>query len=91
MSKLLYLGMPMDEVIATVTSNPARMLGMADTLGSLQVGREADISAFDHVQGRFTLSDNSGARVTVDEMLAPAFCLRAGRMYRADSPLVPLA
>lgn len=89
MSKLLYLGMPMDEVVATVTSNPARMLGMADTLGSLQVGREADISVLDHVRGRFTMSDNSGVSVEVDEMLAPAFCLRAGRMHKADSPLIP--
>ena len=38
-SKLLALGMTLPQVLATVTSNPARMLRMEDTIGSLQAGR----------------------------------------------------
>ncbi|MCE2563269.1 amidohydrolase/deacetylase family metallohydrolase [Komagataeibacter sp. FNDCF1] len=89
MSKLLYLGMKLDDVIATVTANPARMIGMSDTLGSLQVGREADISVLDLKEGAFTMSDNSGARVTARRMFVPEFCLRGGVRFEADSPLVP--
>ena len=89
MSKLLYLGMKLDDVIATVTANPARMIGMSDTLGSLQVGREADISVLDLKEGDFTMSDNSGVRVTARRMFVPEFCLRGGTRFEADSPLVP--
>ena len=89
MTKLLVLGLPLAEVVATVTSNPAQLLGMADRLGSLQVGREADISVLDLRVGRYELSDNSGERVTATEVLEPLFCLRAGRRFDATSPFVP--
>ncbi|MBB2201504.1 amidohydrolase/deacetylase family metallohydrolase [Gluconacetobacter tumulisoli] len=89
MSKLLYLGMGLDEVVATVTSHPALMLGMADRIGSLQVGREADISVLELHRGRFEMTDNSGVTVQAGEMLAPVFALRAGRRHDATSPLIP--
>ncbi len=89
MTKLLALGMKLPDIIATVTSGPARMLGMTDTLGALKVGREADISVMDKLTGRFDLSDNSGEHVTTPEMLMPAFCLRAGVRHEVVSPLVP--
>ncbi|NHN89605.1 amidohydrolase/deacetylase family metallohydrolase [Acetobacter conturbans] len=89
MSKMLFLGMPLDEVMATVTSNPAKMIGMSDTIGSLQVGREADISVLSLESGRFEMTDNSGGREVVDTMLVPSFTLRAGQLFEADSPLVP--
>ena len=79
MTELLTLGIPMPEVIATVTSNPARMVQMQDSIGALLPGREADISVLDLLRGRFTLSDNSGEKVIAQEMLTPAFSIRAGR------------
>ncbi|AEJ39128.1 putative amidohydrolase [Sulfobacillus acidophilus TPY] len=36
-------GMDPDQALAAVTGNPAKILGIADRVGSLQVGREADI------------------------------------------------
>lgn len=89
MTELLTLGIPLKEVIATVTSNPARMVKMEDTLGTLQPGREADISVLDLLRGRFTLSDNSGEKVIASEMLTPAFAIRAGKVMTADSALIP--
>jgi dihydroorotase len=89
MTKLLVLGMPLPEIVATVTSNPAQMIGMQDTLGSLQVGREADISVLDLRSGRFELSDNSGETVTTSQTIEPLFCLRAGRRFDVDSPFAP--
>jgi dihydroorotase len=89
MSKLLALGMSLAQVVATVTSNPARMLGLQDSLGSLQVGREADISVLECVTGRFEMTDNSGESLIATEMLSPLFALRAGVRYAADSPLIP--
>jgi dihydroorotase len=89
MTELLTLGMGLPDVVATVTSNPARMLQMQDSIGALLPGREADISVLDHLRGRFTLSDNSGEKVIAQVMLTPAFAIRAGRMVPADSALIP--
>ena len=78
-------------VAATVTANAAKLLRMEDALGSLGIGREADVSVLDVLKGRFLLSDNSGAEVVTDTLLRPAFCLRGGMRIDADSPLVPPA
>jgi dihydroorotase len=91
MSKLLVLGMNLPDVVATVTSNPAKMLGLEDQIGTLAVGRAADISVLELLDGAFELSDNSGVRVTAPQMLAPSFCLRAGEYFASVSPLVPPA
>lgn len=89
MTELITLGVPLADVIATVTINPARMLRMDDTIGSLQPGREADISVLELLPGRFRLTDNTGETVLAPAMLRPVFVLRAGRMIEAESPLVP--
>jgi dihydroorotase len=91
MTKLLALGMTLPDIVATVTSNPAAMLGRADQLGALRPGREADVSVLDLTPGRFELRDNSGAVVVAREMLSPVLALRAGRRFDATSPLIPPA
>lgn len=91
MSELLALGLTLGEIIAMVTKNPAEMLGLSNTLGSLQVGREADISVLSIESGRFKLFDNSGVEVITDKLIRPALCLRAGERFEADSPLIPPA
>jgi dihydroorotase len=91
MTELMALGMSLPEIVATVTSNPARMVRMQDTLGTLAVGREADVSVLNLLRGRFTLSDNSGETLVTDQMLTPDFALRAGRRVLSDSPLIPPA
>lgn len=91
MTELLALGLDLAEVVATVTANAAKLLRMEDALGSLDVGRGADVSVLDVLKGRFLLSDNSGAEVVTDTLLRPAFCLRGGMRIDADSPLVPPA
>ncbi len=91
MTKLLALGMTLPDIIATVTSNPAAMLGLSERIGSFAPGMEADVSVLDVLDGAFELADNSGARVTTAQMIMPEFCLRGGVRYDAVSPLVPPA
>ena len=74
-----------------VTSNPARMLGRADEIGAIKVGREADISVLSQQTGRFILRDNEKNEVIADRLLQPAFCLRAGVRYDAVAPILPQA
>lgn len=91
MTKLLALGLALPEIVATVTSNPAVMIGLADRIGALKPGMEADISVLDVVDGRFELRDNSGEVVVAPQMIMPAFALKAGHRHEVVSPLVPPA
>ena len=91
MTKLLALGLPLTEIVATVTSNPAVMVGMADSIGSLRPGMAADVSVLDVIDGRFELRDNSGEVVVSPQMIMPGFALKAGRRFDVVSPLVPPA
>ena len=46
MTRLLHVGMPLNEVIARSTIEPAKCIGWQDRIGTLGVGREADIAVF---------------------------------------------
>jgi dihydroorotase len=61
MSKLLNLGMPLPEVIRASTARPAEVIGCADTLGSLAVGRPADIAVLAIEEGN-EFTDSVGGR-----------------------------
>ncbi|WP_029008794.1 amidohydrolase/deacetylase family metallohydrolase [Azospirillum halopraeferens] len=89
MTELLALGVPLAEVLATVTANPARMLGMAGEIGALAPGMVADVAVLDLRPGAWRLSDNSGETVEAAHMVVPEFSLRAGVPVAVDSPLLP--
>jgi len=91
MSELLHLGVALEQVIEMVTSHPAKLLRMEDELGSIAVGREADISVLKIETGRFKLSDNSGESVIAEKLIRPTFCMRAGKRFDATSVFVPEA
>ena len=91
MSSMMALGLSLEQVVPMVTSHPAAMLGLADRLGALEVGRIADISVLDDHEGRFLLQDNEGTQVVAERLLTPAFCLRAGRRFAADAAILPQA
>jgi len=40
-------GLTFDQALATITSDAAKILGIADRVGSLEVGKDADIALFD--------------------------------------------
>jgi dihydroorotase len=72
-----------------VTSNAAAMLGMADEIGTLRPGVEADVSVLADERGRFILQDNEGTQVETEHFLRPVFCLRAGKWFDADAVILP--
>lgn len=91
MSSMLALGLTLEQVVPMVTSNPAQMLGRADEIGALKVGREADVSVIAQQTGRFILRDNEKNEVIAERLLQPAFCLRAGTRYDAVASILPQA
>jgi dihydroorotase len=67
------------------------MLGRADEIGALKVGRDADVSVITQQTGRFILRDNEKNEVIAERLLQPAFCLRAGTRYDAVASILPQA
>ena len=67
------------------------MVNMENEIGALKVGRDADVSVMEILNGKFKLSDNSGVEVVSDKLIRPVFCLREGVRYDSDSPLIPAA
>ena len=91
MSSMLALGIPLEDVVPMVTTNPAQMLGLSDRLGALTPGFAADVSVLHEDRGRFVLRENDGTEVITERLLRQAFCLRAGKSFDADAPILPQA
>ena len=78
MTKFLHLGMPLPAIIRAVTSTPARVWGLGDTVGSLAVGREADVSVLELQAVDVALEDAHGQRRLVTTRILPRAVWRAG-------------
>jgi dihydroorotase len=91
MTGLLACGVPLEQLVPMVTSNAAAMLGLGDEIGTLRPGVAADVTVLADERGRWALRDNEGTQVAAERLLRPLFCLRAGRRYGADAPILPTA
>ena len=91
MTAMLACGLKLEQIIPMVTTNAARMAGMAGTLGTLKPGLEADVSVLNDDRGRWVMRDNEKTQVVTDRLLTPAFCLRAGERFDADASILPVA
>jgi dihydroorotase len=78
MSKVIAAGMPLPDAIAAATSAPAAALRRGSSLGSLAVGRIADIAVLDAIDGRVSFSDTFGHQGTGDLQLRARATIRAG-------------
>ena len=90
MVELMALGLSLEEVVPMVSSRAAEGLGVTGVLGTLVPGGVADVTVLADERGRWTLGDNDGNQVTAERMLRPLFCLRAGRRFDADAPILPV-
>lgn len=91
MSSMMAMGLTLEQVVPMVTSNPAKMLGLSDSIGSMKVGMDADVSVITQKPGRHILRDNENTKVVADGLLQPAFCLRGGIRYDAVASILPQA
>ncbi|MCC6389054.1 MAG: amidohydrolase/deacetylase family metallohydrolase [Bryobacterales bacterium] len=76
-SKILNIGMPLDDVIARVTWNPAREIKRTD-LGHLEVGAVADVAVLRVEQGNFGFVDSYGARMNGNKLLVCELTIHDG-------------
>ena len=81
-SKFLHLGLSLEGALHKVTATPARVLGMADQIGTLRVGAWGDAVVFDLQQGQFELHDARGETRVGRQRLVPTAVVRGGKLYR---------
>lgn len=81
MSKFLYLGRDVPDVVTRTTRNAAAAIDMADSLGHLRVGGVADIAALRLVEGPYPMLDAEGNTRTGDQHLEATYTIRAGEVY----------
>jgi dihydroorotase len=82
LTKFLRLGLSFDEVIAACTINAARAVGWQDRIGSLEVGREADIAVLQIVNEPVKLRDSVGGELTHSQRIAARWTIRAGELFQ---------
>jgi dihydroorotase len=80
LSKLLHVGMGLNEVIRAATWTPARAIGMAADAGTLAAGTDADLSVLELRTGHWALPDAAGESEVVERLLVPRMVVRAGRV-----------
>lgn len=80
MSKLLNLGIPLEQVVAMTTANPARVLGEDACRGTMKPGMAADITILEVVKGEFLFSDGKGGdTLEGDRLIEPRLVIKNGR------------
>jgi dihydroorotase len=80
-SKFLHLGLSLDDALAKVTAEPARVIGMSDRLGTLAQGAWGDAVLFDLEEGTFDLVDSKGERRLGHHRLVPRTVVKDGKVY----------
>jgi dihydroorotase len=80
MTKMMALGMPLQEAVMRSTMTPAKAIHKFPEIGTLGVGKEADIAAFRLEEGVFALMDAWTKKKTVNQRLKPVLTVRAGRL-----------
>jgi dihydroorotase len=81
MAKFMAIGYPLADVVNMTTASPARALGLQDQIGAIAVGRDADLTVLDLVEGDFTFTDATGQAFRGGYGLVPVHTVRAGKSY----------
>jgi dihydroorotase len=80
MAKFLALGYSLTDVVRMTTVNAARAARIDSEVGHIAVGREADLSIVDVVDGRWRFTDTVGDEFFGELALVPVHTVRAGKL-----------
>ena len=90
MSKMLTLGMKLEDVIQATTWNPAKEI-KHEELGHLSAGAVADITILNVREGRFGFFDNSGYKIEGTKKLECEMTIKGGEIvYDLNGITTPL-
>jgi dihydroorotase len=90
-SKIMALGMTLQDAVLRATVNPAREIRRFPELGTLSEGAGADIAVFDLKSGVFALIDSAQKKMLANKKLVCLMTVRAGKIvYDVDGRSFPL-
>ncbi len=89
MSKFLYLGMSLSDVVSAVTINPAKAVRLEGNIGSIRPGLLADLSFFTVESGRFLLYDSYMNVRKVEKIIQNTRTIVNGRSLDPEPPKPP--
>ena len=84
MTRFLGLGFTLPQVVTMSTANPAKALGVQARLGSLAVGRQADISVLNLQEGDWVVYDILGSGLRVNRAFTPHLTVKRGQVFTPD-------
>ncbi|MCP4398037.1 MAG: amidohydrolase/deacetylase family metallohydrolase [bacterium] len=84
MSKMLSLGLSLEEVIRCVTSNPAQILGVS-TFADTLIGEKARFTIFSLLDRPVNVMDSNGNERVIKKIIEPAYTILANRVIEARS------
>src|SRR5258705_12548654 len=87
MSEFLDLGMPLEQVIAGVTMNPAKIMNFPEKVGTLEPGVTADVAVLELAQGNFEFPDQTRQMRVLKQQFLAAATVKGGVFLKgAPSP-----
>jgi dihydroorotase len=90
MSKLMLLGMSLGDVLVRSTVNPAKEIGRFPEVGTLGVGKTADIAVLEEQTGVFAFKDSWPAKRLGTRRLENVITVRAGEVvYQRPADAAP--
>ena len=81
MTRFLALGFTIDQVVTMSTSNPAKAIGQDHRLGSLIVGRQADVSVLELREGDWVVKDVVGGSLPAEKAFVPVLAVKRGQVF----------
>ncbi len=85
-SKLIALGLSVDEAVYRTTTAAADAVEWGARIGSLDIGSEADVALFDLREGSHRFVDSHGVVRTGSLRLIPWKTVKEGRVFDAPTP-----
>ena len=83
MTRFLAMEFTLDQVVAMSTINPANAIGEGGRLGTLEVGRQADISVLDIEEGDWVVHDVVGGSKRTEKAVVPVLTVKKGQVFEA--------
>jgi N-acyl-D-aspartate/D-glutamate deacylase len=86
MTTALSLGMPLDQIIAGVTSTPAKIMNFPEKVGTLEPGVTADLTVLDLQDGSFQYADQARQMRTMKQQFVAAATVKGGIFLKGAPP-----
>ncbi|HUX22142.1 MAG TPA: amidohydrolase/deacetylase family metallohydrolase [Spirochaetia bacterium] len=85
MSKMMAIGLSLQQVIECVTDHPATALGLKEPPGDfLETGQGADLTVFEVEEFDGDAVDSQGARLKIPRMISPRLAVRGSLAVKAS-------